>query len=248
MTPRRSGAVRPAVRRLSFRWTGPFLLSLLGLYAVLALETLARARRLCHRADTAWAEALDPARRREALERAFAREADRWAAGRARAPGSRDILRLETDILQARHEIRSAGSPAKLAFYNYRSVYRHAAPPESPWSRRARLRAPAARELWRRDLAQRRLPVEPWMLDPDPGDTDDRRVVFSTRGRRTANGAVALLKAAGFDVAVVGGPVRYGDRPGDWWITVPAASFWPAHERLRAWIDPDGASALVQSR
>ena len=60
MTPRRSGAVRPAVRRLSFRWTGPFLLSLLGLYAVLALETLARARRLCHRADTAWAEALDP--------------------------------------------------------------------------------------------------------------------------------------------------------------------------------------------
>ena len=142
MTPRRSGAVRPAVRRLSFRWTGPFLLSLLGLYAVLALETLARARRLCHRADTAWAEALDPARRREALERASAREADRWAAGRARAPGSRDILRLETDILQARHEIRSAESPAKLAFYNYRAVYRHAAPPESPWSRWARLRAP----------------------------------------------------------------------------------------------------------
>jgi hypothetical protein len=247
VTPRRPAAVRAPARSLSPRWVGPLALSVLGLYGALALETLTRARRLCHRADAAWAEALDPALRRAAREDSFTREADRWAARRDRDPRSREILRLETDLLQARHEIRTADFPAKRAFYGYRAVYRHAAPPESPWSRRARLRAPAARELWRRDLAQRRLPVEPWMLDPDPGDTEERRVVFSTRGRRTADGAVALLKAAGFDVSVVDGPARYGDRPGDRWITVPATSFWPAHERLRAWIDPDDASALLQS-
>lgn len=246
MSPRRPAAA-PAPRRPGAVRFAPAVLAVLGLYAALTLETLARARHLCRRADAAWAEAADPRRRRAALEKAFADDADRLAARHRRVPPPRDVRRLETDILQARHEIRSADFPSKRAFYDYRSVYRHAAPPESPWSRRARLRAPAAREMWRRELAQRRLPVEPWMLDPDPGDTAERRVVFSTRGRRAADGAVALLKAAGIDVAVVDGPPRYGGRPGDYWITVPAASFWSAHERLRAWIDPDGSPSLIQS-
>lgn len=232
---------------MSPRRVTPLALAVLGLYTAVTLETLARARRLCLRADDAWAEALDPRRRRADLEKAFAEDADRLSARHRHGPPPRDVRRLEADILQARHEIRSVDFPSKRAFYDYRSVYRHAAPPESPWSRRARLRAPAAREMWRRELDLRRLPVEPWMLDPDPGDSAERRVVFSTRGRRAADGAVALLKAAGIDVAVVDGPPRYGGRPGDYWITVPAVTFWSAHERLRAWIDPGGSSALIQS-
>lgn len=246
MTPRRLAAGPPPPRPAALR-LAPVALAVLGLYAALTVETLARARRLSQRADAAWREATDPAQRRDALEKAFAADARRLVAGHQRAAPPRDVRRLDTDVLHARHDVRSLDFPSKRAFYGYRSVYRHAAPPESPWSRRARLRAPAARELWRRELAQRRLPVEPWMLDPDPGDSEERRVVFSTRGRRAADGAVALLKAAGIRVAVVDGPPRYGERPGDYWITVPVADFWPAHERLRAWIDPGGSSALVQS-
>ena len=142
---------------------------------------------------------------------------------RHRSP-PRDVRRLRPTFCQARHEntFRGFFLPSAL-FTIIDRCCRHAAPPESPWSRRARLRAPAAREMWRRELT---CAGSPWNRGCwiGSGDSAERPGRVLHPGRRAADGAVALLKTAGIDVAVVDGPRRRSPR--DYWITVPAVTFW----------------------
>lgn len=224
----------------------PIVLVAAGVFGVLVLETVARARSLCRQADAEWARTVDPVRRRDDLRLADERDADRFFSRRESGSEAGAEGRWESDLLQTRHLIRASDSSAKRAFFKYRAVYRHGAPPETSWSRRARLMAPAAREMWRRDLADRRLPVTPLMLDLDPGDSETRRVVYSGQRRAPCERAAESLRAAGLDAAVTAGPPRYGVRPGDYWITVPADQFWPAHRRLKERIAPDLPPAVIQ--
>ncbi len=199
----------------------------------------ARARASFREAEGYRLWAKDPPACRRARETEFLKASERWTplAGRGEER-SEDGLLLERDILRAQYDARGAESSAKRAYFAYRDVYLFYAPPETRYSRQARLLAPAAKEAWREETRRRGLPATDLMFDPDPGEEGDRRVVFSTLQLDEARRLEADLRSAGFSVQVVEARAAPGARSRGFGLTVSSSEFWEAHARLKSQLAP----------
>lgn len=230
-----------------FRWGMGISLAAGGVYGALTLETGARARSSYQEAEhfRLWSE--NPAVMTHDLEADYVKATIRLSIRRDRGELTPDDLRLEQDILEARHALRKNESPAKRAYFAYRDAYQMASFPETELSRRARLLAPVAKESWREDMGRRGLPVTDEMFDPEPGESSDRRVVYSSRDSFAASNLAAILRSKGlaadcFDDGKVAGAVRQAV-----WVTVPPSDFWRAHNEIKSLIAPDLPSVFVHS-
>jgi hypothetical protein len=225
--------------RFMMRWLIGFTLTAAGVYGAVFVETGSRARSSYLEAEHFRHWFQDPAGMGRDLEAAYVKAIERLTVQEGKREISAEGLRLEQDILEARFRMRRAESPAKRAYFSYRDVYRLSSPVETDLSRRARLLAPAAKQAWREDAGRRGLPVTDVMFDPEPGETADRRVVYSTRDRFEATNLAAILQTKGvsvdvFDDARVPDAVRQG-----FWVTVAPSDFWRAHTELKSFLAPD---------
>ncbi|MBK8574779.1 MAG: hypothetical protein IPN90_03545 [Elusimicrobia bacterium] len=238
----------PRVRPFLFvRWLIGLSFAAGAVYGALFLETGARARSSFSEAERFRRWAMDPAEMNRDLEIDYLKAIEWLAAQKERGEITAGGLRLERDILQARFNMRRAESPAKRAYFSYRDVYRLYSPPETESSRRARLWAPAAKQAWRENVDRRGFPVSSEIYDPEPGETGDRRVVFSTRERFMAMNLVAILQSKGvaadlFDDA----PFNGAGRP-EYGVTVPSSNFWRAHQELASLLAPDLPAVFQKS-
>lgn len=238
----------PRVRlSLIARWLIGFSLAAGGVYGAVFLETGSRARSSYLEAERFRHWFQNPSDRDRDLEAEYVKANERLAVRQGKGELSAEDLRLEQDILEARFSMRRAESAAKRAYFSYRDVYRLSSPLETGLARRARLLAPAAKQAWREDMDRRGLPVSDVMFDPEPGETADRRVVYSSRDKFEATNLVAILQSKGvssdvFDDAGVAGAVRQG-----FWVTVPPTDFWRAHNQLKSLLAPDLPSVFVKS-
>ncbi|MBL0350696.1 MAG: hypothetical protein IPP68_10055 [Elusimicrobia bacterium] len=211
-------------------WT--VLFGAAGVYAVLWLDTGARAREAYREAERYTAWAADPAKERRDADEDFrsgqARLAREKNAGRL-SPGD---FTLEMDLLRERHALTLSRPPSGLAAQWYQDTYRLFAPPENRWTRAARLMAPALKERWRRDVAARKLPTRPTHWDEEPGLAAGERVVYSARRWKEADRARAILEFRGIPARVGADPRPAGAGDGVW-VVVPAARFADAHAALR---------------
>ncbi len=230
-----------------FRWVMGISLAAGGVYGALTLETGARARSSYQEAEhfRLWFE--NPAVMARELEADFAKATERLSVRRGRGELTADDLRLEQDILEARHALRKAESPAKRAYFAYRDAYQMSSFPETDLSRRARLLAPAAKQSWREEMGRRALPVTDEMFDPEPGESADRRVVYSSQDSFSASNLVAILRSKGLSADCFDDGRGTGAARQAIWVTVPPADFWRAHNEIKSLIAPDLPSVFVHS-
>jgi hypothetical protein len=206
----------------------PWAAVVLAAFAVAGLDLASRARAGYQRAERMESQALHPSERDKAVEKMFL---DGVAAldRRRLSPAEREI---EMEILRKRWEEARLRSPWTDAYHAWRDVYDLTAPPETRWTRRARLLAPAARQRWREDWVARRLPFDDALLDLERGESDGFRLVYSTTDGREASRALNLLGA--IDVPCRMLPPAEPAPPGDPSIRflVPEGRFWDAHQAL----------------
>ncbi len=211
-------------------WTGLF--GVAGVYAVLWLDTGARAREAYREADRYTAWTADPTKERRDADEDFRRGQARLAreknAGRL-SPGN---FTLEMDLLRERHALTLRRPPSGLAAQWYQDTYRLFSPPENRWTRAARLMAPALKERWRRDVAARGLPTRTTYGDEEPGLAAEDRVVYSARRAAEADRARAILDFRGIPARTAADPRPAGAGDG-FWVVVPSARFADAHAALR---------------
>lgn len=203
-----------------------------AVYAALLLDTAARAREAYREADRYTRWFLTPEAKKEDLARNFEKDLDQLARRKESGRQNEAAYALELDVLRARFSAAGSESPAKRAFHWYRDVYLLYSPPETIWTRRARLLAPAFREVWREEARVRRLPAADSYWDPEPGLAAEERVVFSARRRAEAERARDLLAGRGLNVRLAEDDRRRGAGEG-FWLAVPEAEFWDAHRVLR---------------
>jgi hypothetical protein len=150
------------------------------------------------------------AEREKAVEKAFL---DGVAAldRRRSSPPEREI---ELEVLRKRWEEDRLRSPWTEAYHAWKDVYDLYSPPETRWSRRARLMAPAARQKWREEWTARGLPFAESLLDLEPGEDGGYRLLVSTRDGREASEMLNVLVTV------------------DIRILVPEDRFWEASQAL----------------
>lgn len=230
----------PLVRlSLLFRWLIAFSLVAGGVYGAVCVNMGAAARASFSEAEgfRQWFE--NPSAMGRALESEYVKAHHRLTLQQERGELSKEGLRLEQDILEARFAMRQAESAAKRAYFAYRDVYGLYSPPETELSQRARLLAPAAKQAWWEESVDRGWPVTDEMFDPEPGETEERRVVFSTGDHFEATNLVAILQGKGVAAEVVDeGQVSPMAGKG-FWITVPLDDFWQAHGKIKSLLAPD---------
>jgi hypothetical protein len=231
---------------LSRWWVGFFLMAG-SVYGAIFLETEARSRSSFLEAERFRQWTIDPSGMARDLEGEFLKESERLISRQTREPMTSGDLRLERDILEARYSARREQSPAQRAYFSYRDVYRLYSPPETGRSRRARLLAPAAKQVWREDATRRGLPQSPSMFDLEFRESTDQRVVFSARDRGEVETLASNLRARGVS-ARVGRRRSVSESVGlDYCITVSNADFWRAHGQLKSLWSPDLPSVFVES-
>lgn len=238
----------PLVRlSLLFRWLMAFSMVAGGVYGAVCVNMGAAARASFVEAEgfRQWFE--NPAEMGRVLESEYVKANRHLTLQQEQGKLSKEGLRLEQDILEARFAMRRAESSAKRAYFAYRDVYALYSPPENELSRQARLLAPAAKQAWREESVGRGWPVTESMFDPEPGETEDRRVVFSTGDRFEATNLAAILKRKGVVVDVVDEAHVTRAAGNGFWITVPADDFWLAHEQLKSLLAPDLSEVFQRS-
>ena len=217
------------------RWTAALWTTVAGaagVYAVLGLDTGARAREAYREGERCAAWAMDPARQRADADEEFRRGQSRLAREKNAGRLSAGDFTLEMDLLRERHALTLSHPPAGLAAQWFQDTYRLFAPPENRWTRAARLMAPALKERWRRDVAARGLPTRTTYWDEEPGLATGERVVYSARRWKDADRARALLDFRGLPARVAADPRPAGAGDGVW-VVVPADRFAAAHAALR---------------
>lgn len=232
---------------LIFRWLICFSLVAGGVYGAVRVNMGAAARASFTEAEgfRRWFE--DPGARDRALEAEYVKAIHRLSLQQEKGDLSKDALRLEQDVLEARFSMRRAESPAKRAYFAYRDVYSLYSPPETELSRRSRLLAPAAKQAWREESVARGWPVTDVMFDPEPGEIGGRRAVFSTTDHFDARNLAAILKGKGVAADIVDEAHASRAAGKDFWITVSSDDFWRAHGQLRALLAPDLSGVFGKS-
>jgi len=222
------------------------VLAAAGVYAFLTVDTVARSREAVREAERYALWHRDPEARRRALEDDFRRGLTRLSRRREADRLAEEAFALELDLLRVRHETAMNLPAAARAFQWYRDAYRLFSPPETPWTRRARLLAPAFKEAWRDEVQRRGLPTTETLWDDEPGLAPDERMVFSARGEGRAAFAQEALRAVGIEARLIKDERPRGAGEG-YWLAVRKDRFWEAHEALKAGLDLRVPAVLIES-
>jgi hypothetical protein len=219
------------------RWVRNALLvavAAVAAYGMVFVDVMARAREAFREGARYERWHQNPEEKKAHFERKFLKEKalldDRLAKGKI----TRDDYNEDLDVLSFDRDQAVSESSIKYAYQWYKDTYELFSPPESRWVRRARLLAPAAKELWREELRAKGIPFEEYMLDLESGEDAGTLSVFSTRSRRQADECLAALQGKGITTVLYDAPA-HGRLPQEGFkIIVPREEFWEAHEAVKA--------------
>jgi len=222
-----------------FGWLFGGLWAVVFVYGAIWVDFRSRAEASYRDGERYLQWARNPAERTRHQEAEYLKESERLFSLQERGKLTPEDLRLEQDVLQSRFDLIGADSSAKRAYFSFRDAHRYSSHLKIDDGLKARLLEPVAKHVWREEVFRQGLSVPGEMFDPAPGETGDRRLVFSTPDPNEAALLFHLLMKKGvlvrvFDDKRIRGAVREG-----FWLTVPSASFWKAHETLRAFLAPD---------
>jgi hypothetical protein len=234
----------PLRSRLSGAWSRPWvrntawaLFTVAAVYAMVAVDVRARAREAFRRGERYERWHVNPEEKKAHFDGAFLKEQKRLEGRKSKGELTEEEYRQDLEVLAFDRDQAVNESSIKYAYQWYKDVYELFSPPESVWVRKARLRAPAAKEKWREELRSRNIPFEEYMLDLEAGEDAGTLMVCSASRERQARRFQALLKEGGIDAVLYDAPAHGRLRQEGIKIIVPRERFWDAHAILKPLIE-----------
>ena len=140
--------------------------SLIGaIYGMVYVDVVLRARDAYQEGEKYWRWAEHPEVYRQWLDQKLA--ADKGALEAQRAGGHLSVEELDRrlDLLQFGYEQSLRDSNMKYAYYWYQTAVDLFSPPDSKWVKRAREKMPLAKERWKAELREKKIPFDESMID-----------------------------------------------------------------------------------
>lgn len=160
-----SAVPAPLWKRRWFQNSAILLLGVLGVYALIYRDVVARAHESFNQAERYMQWAKEPAAKHKHFEGVF-------SAGRVdieQQLASKKIsdkeFRRRLDALEFDRDFALSESSLKYAYQWYKDTYELFSPPESRWVKESRARAPQALDLWKQELRSQNIPFEDTMFE-----------------------------------------------------------------------------------
>lgn len=147
-------------RRLA--WTAALAAAV---YAMIYADVVLRARAAYLEGERHMLWHERPAERRAHLEAELKKAKARLRREREDGILTEAEHRQKVELAEFRHQEALAESPLKYAYHWHKTAVDLFSPPQSRWVRLSRERMALAKELWKSELAAKKIPYEEYMLE-----------------------------------------------------------------------------------
>ena len=134
-------------------------------YALIYIDVVLRARSAYLEGEKYWYWYEHPEAKKEALDNEFDKNKKVLEQKLAKKKISQNDYEKELDVLNFTHEQKLKESSIKYAYIWYQTVVELFSPPDSKWVKMAREKMPKAKELWKKELIEKKIPFEDYMLE-----------------------------------------------------------------------------------
>jgi hypothetical protein len=155
----------PWWRRPWAKRTGLVAGAVVGVYALIYVDVLARARESFLQGETYMEWHRHPEKKKAHFDQMFAREKAALDKALARKKVTPEDYEEKLDALKFDTEFALQESSLKYAYQWYKDTYELFSPPESRWVRQARAKAPETLELWKAELRGQNVAFEDYMFE-----------------------------------------------------------------------------------
>lgn len=140
-------------------------LCILLVYILIYVDVILRGRSAYLEGEKYWYWYENPKEKQESLKIEFEREKFGLNKKLSSAKISDEEYDTQLKIARFNYERKLEESSIKYAYIWYQTVVELFSPPESKWVKLARERMPKAKELWKKELKEKNIPFEDYMLE-----------------------------------------------------------------------------------
>jgi hypothetical protein len=138
---------------------------IIAVYALIYVDVVLRARSAYLEGEKYWYWYDHPQAKKEALEKEFNEEKGALDKKLARNKITKEDYDRELEVDKFNFDSKLSESSIKYAYIWYQTVVELFSPPQSRWVKLAREKMPKAKELWKKELTEKKIPFEDYMLE-----------------------------------------------------------------------------------
>ena len=136
-----------------------------AVYALIYADVVLRARSAYLEGEKYWSWYQDPKLKDAAIGEWYLKEKGKLEKEQLKNAITKDEFDRRLELLDFTKAQKLKDSSIKYAYVWYQTVVELFSPPESKWVRLAREKMPRAKELWKKELTEKKIPFEEYMLD-----------------------------------------------------------------------------------
>ncbi|MBN1621430.1 MAG: hypothetical protein JW871_02430 [Endomicrobiales bacterium] len=144
---------------------GIVLLCIVLVYLLIYIDVLMRARSAYLEGEKYWRWHENPQEKQQELFAGLQEEKEKLSKELSKDKISQDDYNKQVEIAEFNYEQKLNESSIKYAYIWYQTVVELFSPPESKWVRLSREKMPRAKELWKKQLTEKGIPFEDYMLE-----------------------------------------------------------------------------------
>jgi hypothetical protein len=136
-----------------------------AVYALIYVDVVLRARSAYLEGEKYWSWYQEPRLKDAAIQDWYLLEKGKIDGKQAKNTITKDEYDRQLELLDFTRNQKLRESSIKYAYVWYQTVVELFSPPESKWVKLAREKMPKAKELWKKELIEKKIPFEEYMLD-----------------------------------------------------------------------------------
>lgn len=140
-------------------------IAIILVYVIIYIDVTLRAREAYLEGEKYWRWHHDPQLKKTALEREFKKKTEEIEKKYKKGKIPKDEYERQTEILKFEHERKLQESSIKYAYIWYKTAVELFSPPRSKWVKLAEKKMPIAKDLWKKELTQKGIKFEEYMLE-----------------------------------------------------------------------------------
>jgi hypothetical protein len=134
-------------------------------YILIYVDVVLRARSAYLEGEKYWSWYQDPKLKDAAVQNWYLSEKGKLDIKLSKNTVTKDEYDRQLELLDFTKNQKLRESSIKYAYVWYQTVVELFSPPESKWVKLAREKMPKAKELWKKELTDKKIPFEEYMLD-----------------------------------------------------------------------------------
>lgn len=148
-----------------FRVSVIVLICIISVYALIYVDVVLRSRSAFLQGEKYWRWYENPNEKQEALFDEFKKEKEKLDKSLSKDAITQEEYEKKIEIIKFNRDQKLNESSIKYAYVWYQTVIELFSPPESKWVKMARNKMPQAKELWKKELKEKNIPFEDYMLE-----------------------------------------------------------------------------------